>query len=202
MNTENGSLDALIQEKLDADTDFQATVVALPEEEREDAINAKKTELIEQEITSLREKADGATKNEELANNYKIRAEKAETELKKLNPEKPTPTKGADDLSTKDLYALMQANVPQEDVDEVAKAAKLLGKSVSEALQDSTVQAILKTREEYRKTAAATNTKNARPGAKGITDEEILSKAAKGEIPAAGSDEAQRLFWARRGGKR
>jgi len=107
-----------------------------------------------------------------------------------------------DNLNPLDLYALMEAKVPKEDIEEVIKASKLLGKTISESLQDPIVQGILKSKEEYRRTADATATQSKRTGAKQISDDEIMRKASKGEVPEAGSDEADRLFWARRGGKR
>ncbi len=117
-------------------------------------------------------------------------------------PVTPAPVKKDPELSTSDLYALMQAQVPQEDVAEVSKAAKLLGVSVAEALKDPIVKARLQTISEQRKSAEAANTTPARPGSKKVTDEEIVQKTNAGEIPAKGSEEATRLFWARRPGKK
>lgn len=132
----------------------------------------------------------------------KIKHREAAAELTKKIPQKETTTvpsdKKEDELSTKDLYALMSANVPQDDVEEVVKAAKILNKSISEALKDLMVQTVLKTREEYRATANAANVAPVRPGSKKVSDEEVLAKASKGEIPEAGSKEAEALFWARR----
>lgn len=106
------------------------------------------------------------------------------------------------DLSPIDLYALMEAKVPQEDVQEVVKAAQLLGKSIGDALKDTTVQAILKTRQEHRTSANAANTRTKRPSNSAPTDAEVLADASKGKVPEKGSQEAEQLFWARRGGKK
>lgn len=124
--------------------------------------------------------------------------------VKRAKPEPQTEVlpKKETDLTFKDQYALMDAKVPLEDVDEVTKAAKLLGVSVSDALKDTAVQAILEKRQTLRKTADATNAGASRPTTKKVTDEQIVSKAAKGEIPDANTEEAERLFWARRGGKK
>lgn len=108
------------------------------------------------------------------------------------------PPKKDPDLSTTDLYALMQAQVPQEDVAEVTKAARLLGVSVAEALKDPLVKGRLQTLSEHRKSAEAANVAPARPGSKKVSDETIVSEAAKGNIPEKGTEEAERLFWARR----
>lgn len=117
-------------------------------------------------------------------------------------PVDTTIEKKEDDLSSTDLYALMGAQVPQEDVPEVRKAAKLLGVSIPDALKDDMVKGILATRLELRTTANATNTSPARPGAKKQSDEALLEDASKGVIPEKGSPAAEDLFWARRGGKR
>lgn len=111
------------------------------------------------------------------------------------------PVEKKDDLTQMDLYALMQAQVPQEDVPEVVKAAKMLGVDVTAALKDSMVQTILARNAELRKSAAAGNRGPARPGSKKITDAEIIEKANKGEIPEPGTPEAEQLFHARRAKK-
>lgn len=187
-------IDTLVNGKIEADTEFQETIAFLEDEEKEAAIATKRNEVLAQEFATLQEKADRAEKAEELANNYKVRAEKAEKH------EKPKKEEG--ELGTKDLYALMSANVPQDDVDEVVKASKLLGKPIAEVINDPIVKTILQTRAEYRATANATSTTTARPSVKKMSDADILERANKGEIPEKGTEEAERLFWARRGGKR
>lgn len=106
-----------------------------------------------------------------------------------------------DGLSPKDLYALTAAQVHIDDFDEVVKAAKLLGKPIADAVKDPVVKGILAGRAEERKTAEATSTKPARPSQKKPDANEILRKASQGEIPQKGSNEAEELFWARRGGR-
>ena len=204
MNEDNkGSLDTLIEETLNADTDFNDTLTDMSDEDREIAISEKKSEITKQVYSDLEEKS---TKNEELAKNYKIRAERAEGRNKppkeEVDTSKKPDEKEKSDLSTKDFYSLVDAKIPQEDVEEVMKASKLLGKTIPEALKDDTVKAILEKRAEHRKTAEATNTATARPGSKKVSGAEITAKADKGDFPEKGSEEADALFWERRGGKR
>lgn len=196
MNTEQqpATLNALVEQRFEADTEFQSTLEGMTDDEKTEAISAKKSELVE---AVFAETAATATKNGELAENYKTRAEKAEGK----KPKPAAETEKKDELSSTDLYALMQAQVHQDDVAEVSKAAALLGKSISEALKDSTVQAILSTRVEHRKTAEATSTGPARPGTKRSTDAQVVEEAQKGNVPEKGSPEAEQLFWAKRGGK-
>lgn len=206
MNNETGSLDALIQEKIDSDTEFTSSLEQMSDEDKETALATKKTEIIEQEITSLREKAEKATKSEEVANNYKTRAEKAEKELKehKASIDAGTPS-GVDkktELSQKDVITLAKADIHEDDIEEVIDYAKHKGISVAEALKTDVMKITLSQKDEFRKSAEAANVKKARPGSKTPTGDELLRNLSKGEVPEAGSKEAEDLFWARRGGKR
>lgn len=184
-------MNTLVQEKIEQDTDFQSTLETLDDAEREQAIQDKRNELVEAEYERLR-KAD------ELAKNYKIRAEKAEQAAKAKPAGEQTPTKEDDGLSIKDSYALQAAGVPFEDVDEVTKAAKVLNLSIPEALKNDIVIAKLAQLKSFRETEQATNTKPGRPSAKEVSDDKILDDAAKGIIPKPGSKEAERLFFLRR----
>ena len=190
-------IDSLVQEKLDADTDFQDEIAILSDEEKETAIAEKKQELVKLTFKEVHEKA---TKNEELAKNYKTRAEKAEAERKEKGETKPK----NDDLSQKDLLSIVRADVHDDDVDRVVKFAKLEGISIADALKHSDLKAILSSRAEARKSAEATSVKPARSGAPKVSPEIIVAQASKGgeNIPKAGTPEAEALYWARRGGKR
>ncbi len=125
-------------------------------------------------------------KTEELANNYKIRAEKAE----KKGDKKPEATveKKVGDLSTKDIYVLMDAKVPQEDVDEVVDYARFKGISVAEALKTSTIKATLAERGEQRITANATNTGASRRGTSQQSGESLMEQARRGNLPEKDED--------------
>jgi len=193
MSEELGALDSLIQQKIDNDVDFQTSLEQLEEEDRVFALQTKRAELANLTFAEMQEKA---RKDAELAENYKVRAEKAEK-----GKTKPQESK-EQDLSTKDLYSLMQAKVAEEDVDDVVKSAKLLNKTIPEALKDPVVQAILKQNEDYRKTAQAQNTGKSKAGIKTVTSDEIVKNANEGKFPERGSKEAEELFWARRGGRR
>ncbi len=170
MNEQVLALDVLVQEKLDADTGFLATLEGKTDEEKASAITAKRTEIMNTEWS----------KAQEYARNQKIRAEKAEEK-----PNKPTTTAKKDDdsnLSSVDTIAIIKANVHEDDIEEVIKASKLLGKSISETLKDSTFKTILNTREEERKTAEATNTNTAKPGTKQVSGDELKQNLSKQHI--------------------
>jgi len=81
-----------------------------------------------------------------------------------------------DNLSPKDFIAMRDLH--EEDIDYLLDESKLRKKSISELKKDPYMQIILKTREEERATAEATNTKVTRSGNKG---ESLLSKVDKNE---------------------
>ena len=166
-------IDALVQAKLDADATFQETLATLSDDERDQAIATKRQEVLSNEFQTLSAKAQEADKARELAENYKIRAEKAEK-----GGTKPV----SDNLTPKDYLALTEHKVTSEDFDEVVRVATLLGKPVSDALGDSVLRTILKTRQEERATALATQTGGGNRGTKGATPEILLRKAETGEV--------------------
>lgn len=141
----------------------------------------------EDTIESLKEKLAKATK---AYNDQKIRAEKAEkrfSEDGKNNNKKVEPQKKiskSDDLSPKDLYALMEKKVPKEDVDDVVQYAKFSKISVESALESDFVTRLLADKAEKRATARATNTGSSRRGAGKPSGQSLLNNAiSKGEIP-------------------
>lgn len=102
----------------------------------------------------------------------------------------------SENLSTKDILALIEAKVSPDDYEEVSRVAKILGKQTHEALKDDTLKLILETRAEQRRTANATQTRGSR-GTTKVSGEDLLTKAEKtGEVPE--TDEGmQELFKAR-----
>lgn len=195
------TFEELIDGKIVGDTEFQTSLEGLDDDAKATAIEAKKVELLKTEAPTW---FANASKHEKAYNDTKTRAEKAEAELKKV---KPPVDKKADDagMSTKDFYALNKANVPEEDVDDVLEYAKFKGISVMDALNSSVVKATLAEKSETRRTAQATQTRQTRSQQTTADGASIIAnvKAGKGEdaIPNAGSDEAEALFWARRGRK-
>jgi hypothetical protein len=152
-------------------------------------------------VENSNELAERLAKAEELANNYKIRAEKAEKLAKSVKTEttsKPSPTAG--ELSTKDLYALMEAKVPEQDVEKVQEIAKLKGISVAEAIKLPLTKQILSDEAEQRNSASAANVGASKRSSNKITDEILLAKAQKGELPTSDED-LMRLARIRKGYK-
>lgn len=131
-------------------------------------------------------------KTKEVASNQKIRAEKAERTLKEPPKESKEEVK-APELSGKDLYALVEAKVPQDDVDEVLEYAKFKNIPVAKALESPVVKATLAHKAEVRKSAQATNTGPSSRGVTKASDDILLANARKGILPE-NEEDIQRLI--------
>lgn len=123
-----------------------------------------------------------------------LKAQKEHWRNKAEKPEKKESVSADTNLSPKDFLALTEQKVTSEDFDEVMRVAGLLGKPVAEALNDSVLKTILKTRQEERATALATQTGGGNRGSRGATPEVLLQKAQTGEV---GEDDIEKLTQAR-----
>lgn len=195
-------LDAVVQERLDNDNEFQDSIKDLSDEEKETETEKKRKEVTKEIFAEVNEKAKKA---EQVANDQRGRAEKAEAKVKELTPgqKKETETEAKEQgLSTTDVYALVKADVPQEDVETVKAYAEFKKISISEALKDQTLKAILTDDAEKRRSSAAAATGANRRGTARPTAEKVVADLKDGKIPEPGSPEAEELYWARRGGRR
>lgn len=92
------------------------------------------------------------------------------------------------DMSSTDLYALIDAKIPQEDVSTVRKFAKMEGITIPEALKSSLLKSILKGDAEMRETANASNTQKTGKTKGAISDDQLLADAKKGIMPESDED--------------
>lgn len=167
MENENGYEETLTPQNTETDTDLELDIETDDVDYKSEAEKAK-----------------------ELANNYKIRAEKAEGKLKAtIKTEAPSNLKQTD-ISTTDLYALMKADIAEEDIADVKEYAQLKNISVAEAVKSNIVKLILEEKNEKRNVAQASHTGSSRRGTTTISDDTLLAKASKGELPD--SDESIR----------
>lgn len=170
--------------------------VILTDDEQEEVVDHD--ENLDQEIDEEKEslRKENATLKAQ-KEHWKRKAQNTDTQEKKKTTETPQSE------NVRDLLALSKAGVEDDDdIDEIMSYAKLKGISVKEALQSNVVKAIISEKAEFRKTSEMTNTSNARRSVSKVSDETLLANLAKGEVPEKGSEEAERIFWARRGGKR
>lgn len=130
-----------------------------------------------------------ATKQKQIAENQRIRAEKAERKGKVVTSQ--TAQKADSPSSTKDLYALMEAKVPLDDVSEVEDYAKYKGISITEALKTQAVRSILNEKAEARNVSQATNTGVSKRSSSRPSDDMLLSNARKGIMPDSDEDLAR-----------
>ena len=84
-------------------------------------------------------------------------------------------------LSMKDWKAVQ--DIHEDDIQDVIDWAKFKQISIADAKKSDHIKTLLKEHDEQRKTAQATNTEPARRGSSQVSDEEIASKAEKGEVP-------------------
>lgn len=94
----------------------------------------------------------------------------------------------AGDLSSKDLFALMNAKVEADDIDEVTDWAKHKNISVAEALKSNVVKSILEEKKNARKVASATNTGNVRRGTSEVSGDDLLANARANKMPESQAD--------------
>lgn len=179
------------EETIDSQNDTEST-----ENDNEESVESTETEE-----TDLQAEVKKAT-----APLY-ARMKQAEEEAKKLKAKlagksESSTEKSKGELPQKDLLALISAKVHEDDIDDIVEYATFKKISVAEALKSDVVKTILSNKAEFRKTAEVSNTGTARRGATKVSDDTLLSNLSKGEIPEPGSEEAERLFYARRGGQR
>lgn len=139
------------------------------------------------------------TKKDEANAQLYARTKKAEgfelVEGKWVKPKADEPKKKSDDtktsdsnLTAEDVYVLIQAGVPKEDITEVQEYAALKKIPISEALNAPIVKTILADKAEARKVANGTNTGAAKRGNGKLSDDTLIQNAAKGEMPESDED--------------
>lgn len=104
--------------------------------------------------------------------------------------EKP---KESSELSQNDLYALIKNDVHEDDVSEVVDYARVKKITVKEALQSNVVKAILRDKEETRKTAQVSNTGTTRKSPTKVDADTLVEKARKGDLPQS-EEEMKKVF--------
>lgn len=181
-----GQLEASIQATIDGDTDFQTSLEGLSDEEKNQKITERKSEEINKELSTLKVGSEKATKAQELADNYKVRAEKAEKALKDKGGTPPAPSSDKKStLSAEDALRLAKADIALEDVDEVVKYAGYRDISIADALKDATLQSIVKGRAEERASAAAAALRGGPRGVQKNTGKDVLQRARQGSDVSA-----------------
>ena len=159
----------------------------------------EKTEVVEE--TPAEDGSEDLEKLRELNKKLFERTKKAEEQNKQLKAQFKTPTPAAGEkqpeVSLKDQYALLQAQVSADDIDEVIEYAKFKGITVTEALGSTVVKATLKEKAEQRKSAEVTNTSGSRRTTAKLTDDALLRNFEAGVGVDDSDDYINRLTEAR-----
>lgn len=151
----------------------------------------QETEVVDEEKAKLKE----------IAENQRIRAEKAERELKALKkPVQAETETPKNELSRKEqiLEARALNSLHEDDIDEVVAIAEAKKISLSEAVKSPYVKAFIKTREEERKTAEATSTaaskKSNRSSGDTLIKKALDNKLEPDEMKDAANDLVKEIF--------
>lgn len=177
MNNVDKTMNENETEVINSTNDTEETVN--PEETTDESgVNSDEsedTEFLKKKIATL----------EAQKNHWKQKATKPET---KVTEKKETVAKSNDSLPIEDTIALHRSNIHEDDISEVLRYAKFQGISVREALKSNVVKSLLATKEESRRVAEATNTGASRRTSAKSSEESLLSKAEKGELPSSDED--------------
>ena len=152
-------------------------------------------ELVEEEVEEQEEEEFQDDDTNDLQSELEAKEKKikeledliARKKKENKKPEAPKPVTNSE-LSQKELYTLIKNNVHEDDIDEVVEYAQLKKIDVKEALKSSVIKAILKDKEEVRKTAEVSNTGNTRTGSSSKDADTLVAKARKGELPQSDAD--------------
>lgn len=143
-------------------------------EPTEEAVEPEATEEVVEEQVEPTENLDDIKKKLATAEAQKEHWRKKATEKKEESPTGTTPTLA-------DLRAI--ANVHEDDVERLERFAKAEGVSLKDAVKNPEWKAIEALRAEQRDTAASANVSNVRRGPTKVSDETLVSKASKGDLP-------------------
>jgi len=110
------------------------------------------------------------------------------------------PNNSETQISQTDFYALIKADVPEEDFSDVVDYAKLKNISIAEALKSTIVKSVLAEKKEVRNVAEGTHTGGGTRGSGKMFDEKLMENASKGIMPESDED-MSRLVSLRRGKK-
>ena len=156
----------------------------------------------EQEETQTQDQAQTESESQEDDTDWKAEALKYKAILERNKNKKPevrekrSVTPELDNATLARIYS-----IHEDDIDEVLDMAKFKKVSLAEALKLGATKAILAEKEEFRRTANASNTTNTRR-ATSVSPDTLVRNLSEGKVPEKGSKEAEELFWAKRGGKR
>jgi len=176
MDEQFEDLDSTNQE--DISTEAEPNEVGLPA----DPIEVEPQDAPEEDVEALRKQNQELYEQLRKAKGFKRdpatgKWVKPEPKVQEVRPVKDS------DITLTELHSLLKANVPEEDTNEVRLYARSHGIDITTALKMEEVKAILRTKEEIRRTAEAAATSGGRRGTVKPNGDELLEKAKEGDLP-------------------
>ena len=181
MNTNNGEGNTEIPEVEDLvieDTDDVETIRAKTSEWKEKVSDREK------KMFARTKKAEGF----ELLDGKWVKKAKADPEPTKKDEPVVTPAISKEKITHSDMIAVIKADIPEEDLDEIIDYANLKKISVREAIAAPLIKGMLAEKAEQRKTAEGTNTDGSKRGNARLSDEALVANANKGIMPESDED--------------
>lgn len=195
-----GEDDTLIDQEEELDTEDETVDTPNEDEDKVDDDQEDSSDDNNSDDDDDDEDQDNKKDWKKIAENYKIRAEKAEKENKgrKQGSSKPNNSNSnqGDRLSDQDMYVLLENKVPSADFKDVVEYARFKRIPVEEALGSTVVKTMLREKAEIRATAKATQTGSQRRQSGRVSDQDLVSNARQGKLPENDAD-IERLAKAR-----
>ena len=179
MNTNNG----------EGNTEIPVVEDLVIEEGDTAEVIKEKTDAWKEKITETNKQLFARTKKAEGFEFKDGKWVKAPVVVEEKKKEATTQKSSQDGLTSADVFVLVKANIPEEDIEDVAEYATLKNITIKEALASSVVKTILADKAEQRKIAEGTATGDAKKRGSGkLSDEALLSNANKGVMPESDED--------------
>jgi hypothetical protein len=176
--------------EVDVDIDFG-------DETDVEAIKARAKEVLAEKVGKVTETNKQLYARTKKAEGFELKDGKW-VKTEKPTEQKPEESKSNDDIPQKDFLILSRSSTHEDDFERVIKFAKDEGISVSDALKNDELKAIIDIRTEKRTSAEVSNTGVQRRITTKVTGEELRNNLiTKGEVPEKGSKEAEDLFWSK-----
>lgn len=163
--------------------------------EAEETVNNEVEEVEEVEDDSDLQAELEALRKENMT--LKIQKQKAREKASEAPKAKAVSSNSEGDLSSRDLFALIEAKVPENDIDDVREYAQLKGISIREALASNVVKTILSDNAEQRQSASVANVGSTKRASGKLSDEALVERAKRGEMPESQED-LRRLIMAQK----
>lgn len=165
----------------------------MDENEQEVTLDVTEQEAEVEQVDEVEAMRAELEKAKQIAENQRIRAEKAEAKAKARTAQEE---QSNNSLNAGDMMAIKNADLDPQDMDLVEKFARDNNISLREALAHPHAKAILAYEAELRTTAIASNVDGVRRGTIKVTDDTLLQNASANKLPTT-EDDIERLVSAK-----